>query len=375
MKCDLDVAKKDKQTLKIVLFCGGQGTRMWPMSRKSKPKQFQPLIGSQSMFAQMFGRLTKGFSAKDIFVVTGREYVGHVVQQAPKLPLENIIVEPEMRDTLAAVGLAATVLDKKFPNTLVAALWGADHLVRNEDEFIKALTVAAQLANEIDCIVEIDVRPTFPSIHLGYIQIGKMVKQVDGLGVFEFVRQVEKPDFETAKKFVQSWEYLWHVGYSVWKTRLMLSLYEKYQPEASQALEKIKESLGTARQDEVLTSQYKRIPKTSIDFAIFEKMQPGNQLVISADLGWTDIGAWDTLKDELAESEEQNVFQGHILDIDSQNCLVYCHSDGKVVATIGLKDLIVVDTPDALLVCAKEKAQAVKNVVEQLKEKKEGKFL
>jgi len=361
--------------LKIVLFCGGHGTRMWPMSRKDKPKQFQPLIGSQSMFAQMVKRLEKGFSPEDIFVVTGREYVGHVVQQAPKLPLENIIIEPEMRDTLAAVGLAAAVLDKKFPNCLVAALWGADHLVRNEEEFIKALRVAAKLAQEKDCIAEIDVRPTFPSIHLGYIQIGEMVQQIDGLGVFKFVKQVEKPDLEKAKKFVKSWEYLWHVGYSVWRTKLMLSLYKKHQAEAAQALEKIEEAWGTNQQEQVLANQYKKIPKTSIDFAILEKLEKGTQLVVSADLGWSDIGAWDILKDELADSEKENVLQGNVLDLGSENCLIYSHSDGKVIATLGLHDLIIVDTADALLICSKERAQDVKRIVEKLKEKKLNKFL
>src|SRR3972149_10171609 len=145
--------------LKIALFCGGAGTRMWPASRRSKPKQFQPLVGSESMFQGAVRRIKKGFPIKDVFVITGREYVGHVLQQEPDLPLENDIIVPEMRDTLAAVGYAAAVLDKKFGNPIVASLWAADHLVKNSDEFIKALKAAYEFVKESGKIVSIDVRP------------------------------------------------------------------------------------------------------------------------------------------------------------------------------------------------------------------------
>lgn len=360
---------KGKSNLKIVLFCGGQGTRMWPMSRKDKPKQFQPLVGHESMFQSMVKRISKGFDVKNIYVVTGREYVGHVVDQAPNLPLQNIIIEPEMRDTLAAVGLAAAIINRKFPGATVASLWGADHLIRNDEEFIKSLRVASDLAQEHDVIVEIDVRPRFPSVHLGYIQVGKMINKVDGMGVFEFIRQIEKPDFETAKKFVSSWEYLWHVGYSVWKTRVMLAHYQKFAHETFNILEEISKNYGEGKDQQAALSAYRKIPKTSIDFAILEKLKKGDQLVISADLGWSDVGAWNILKDELSPDELKNITSGDVLDIDTKNCLIYSEGDNKVIATIGLEDLIIVDTPDALLICPKERAQDVKKIVEKLKEK------
>src|SRR3989344_3623422 len=154
---------KAHNDLKIVLFCGGTGTRMWPMSRKNRPKQFQPLIGFESMFQSAVRRIKKGFPIKDVFVVTGRQYVGLVLEQVPDLPLENIIIEPEMRDTLAAVGLAAAVLDKKFKNPTVAALWAADHLVKNDNEFVKALKTAYSYVQTSNRIVSIDVNPTYPN--------------------------------------------------------------------------------------------------------------------------------------------------------------------------------------------------------------------
>src|SRR3989338_6078167 len=236
---------------KIVLFCGGTGTRMWPASRKDKPKQFQPLVGKKSMFQQALDRIKKGFSIKDVFVITGRQYVGLVADQEPSLPLENIIIEPEMRDTLAAVGYAAAVLDKKFKNPILASLWAADHLVKNSDEFIKALKAAYDFVDETGKIVSIDVRPTYPNIHVGYIQIGKMIKKLDRLAVFEYVKQIEKPNLRQAKNFLQSWAYLWHAGYKVWPAQKMLSLYQKHSPEVFAGLSKIQKAWDSDHQEEI----------------------------------------------------------------------------------------------------------------------------
>ena len=361
--------------LKIALFCGGTGTRMWPASRRDKPKQFQPLVGKESMFQQAVRRIKKGFPLKDVYVVTGRQYVGLVVQQAPDLSLENIIIEPEMRDTLAAVGYAAVVLDKKFDNPTVASLWAADHLVKNNENFIKALKAAYDYAEESGKIVSVDVRPTYPNMHVGYIQIGKMIKKMDGLAFFEYVKHIEKPDLATAKKLIASWEYLWHAGYKVWKAKKMLALYKKHTPNVYKGLMTIQNAWGTDKQEEIVRKTYPNFEKISVDFAILEKADPNELVVLPADLGWSDIGAWNILKDELTETQKDNLISGDVIDIDSQDCLIYNTSPNKVVATIGLKDLVVVDTQDGLLVCQKDRVSDVKKVIEQLIEKKKEKFL
>ncbi len=361
--------------LKIVLFCGGTGTRMWPMSRRDKPKQFQPLVGEKSMFQQAVGRIKKGFPIKDVFVITGRHYVGLVVEQEPDLPLENIIIEPEMRDTAAAVGYAAAVLDKKFDNPIVASLWAADHLVKNDREFISALKSAYGFAKDTGKMVSIDVKPTYPNVHVGYIQIGKMIKKTNGMAFFQYVRQLEKPDMATAKKFASSWEYLWHAGYKVWHTQSMLSLFKKHAPKMHDNLTAIQKSWGTDKQDEVVRKVYPEFEKNSVDYAIFEKMDPKEFVVLSADLGWSDIGAWNILKDELSENNQDNVIKGQVYDIESRDCLIYGNSENKVVVTVGLEDLIVVDTPDALLVCHKDRISEVKKIIEKLKEEKKEQFL
>jgi mannose-1-phosphate guanylyltransferase len=344
------------------------------MSRKNLPKQFQSLIGDKSLFQQAVDRVKKGFPMRDIFVVTGRDQVGLVLQQEPDLPLENVIIEPETRDMLAAFGFAATVLDKKFNNPIVASLW-TDHLVRNGEEFVKALKSAYEYAKNNGKIVSIDVRPTYPNVHIGYIQIGKMLEKFNNMAIFEYVRQIEKPDLSTAKKFVKSWEYLWHAGYKVWHAQKMLSFYKKFTPKAYEGLMKIHEAWGTDKQEEVVRKIYPDFEKISVDFAIFEKIDSKEIVVLSADLGWSDVGAWNILKEELSENHKDNVIKGDVFDLGSSDSLIYETTPDKIIATIGLEDLIVVDTPDALLVSKKDRIAEVKKIIEKLKDAKKDKYL
>ncbi len=353
--------------LKIALFCGGSGTRMWPMSRKNLPKQFQPLIENQSTFEMMVKRLQGKFSPTEIFPVTTRDNVAWIVKLTPEIPLENIIIEPEMRDTAAAVGLSAAVLDKKFANPNVLALW-SDHVVRNEKEFLKSIELANLTASETNKFVEIGVRPTSPSVALGYLKVGKMIKRVDGLAIFEFTAQIEKPDYDQAKKFAESWEYLWHIGYSIWSAQKMLKFFEKHFSRAFDPLIKIQKAWGTPSQEQVLNSQYAKIPKNSIDFAINAHLTGDDQVVISADLGWRDVGTWNELKEEMSTAPGDNIIQGDVIGIDLKDCLVYSTKEKKIIAGIGLEGLIVVDTENALLICPKDRTQDVKRIIEKLKE-------
>lgn len=361
--------------MKIVIFSGGSGTRMWPLSRRDLPKQFQNLVGEKSMFQQMVDNILEGFDPKDVFILTGKNYLDIVKEQVPQLDEQNIIGEPEMRDTLAAVGFAVAYLDKKFPGETMAALWGADHILKEKKTLINALKAAEKLANEKNVIAKVDVRPTFPSVHLGYIELGSKVENIEDFEVFEFVRHVEKPDFATAEKFLEAGNYLWNTGYFVWKIDKIMELFQKYTPEMSAILDKIKEAIGTEKEEQVIAEQYNLIPKKMIDHALFEKLQHGDQLEIPADLGWTDVGAWNVLKDELAEEDGNNVVRADHIDIDSKDCLIYEVDENKIVATVGLEGMIVVDTPDALLICPKNRSQDVKRIVEQLKEQNKTKFL
>ncbi len=360
-------------SLKLLLFCGGSGTRLWPMSRQGRPKQFQPLVGSDSLFQLMLRRLARGFGIENVFVSTGLQYVDLVRQQTPELPAENIIAEPEMRDTLAAVGYAVAVLDQRFPGTAVATLWGADHVIRNEEIFLEAIRAAAELTVERDWVVKIDVPPTYPNTGLGYIEVGDKIDRVHDFDVYAFVRQIEKPDEERAREFVDSGRFMWNTGYIVWTTSKVLDLYAKHAPDTFERLKRIRSLLeeddrssgkGLSDSDARLAEEFGKIEKLSIDYGVFQKMGGSEFAVMPADLGWSDIGAWNVLRDELQEGE--NVVRGSVMTIDTRGSLVYGLTD-RTIVTIGLDGFIVVDTEDALLICPADRSQDVKRVIERLK--------
>lgn len=358
---------EENSKMKIILFCGGSGTRMWPMSRKSRPKQFQPLIGNKSMFKQQVDRLCLGYDIKDIFISTGKQYKDIILSEVPDLPKENLLLEPEMRDTLGCVGYAVMLIQKKYPESIIATMWGADHYIRHDKELVDALKIAEKIANEEDLIVNIDAKPTSPNVNLGYMEIGKLLKEKNGFSFFEFIRQVEKPDLKTAQQFLRSYKYLWHAGYAVFKSKLMIDLYKAHAPEVYQTLKKVI--------DEGKTEEYLKIPKISVDLGIYEKLNRGQIVEMPVDLGWSDVGAWNILKDELAKNGKANVVKGENYDIDSIDCLIYELNPKKIIATVGCENLVIVDTPDALLVCPKYKSQEVKKIVERLKAEGKDKYL
>lgn len=352
--------------MKIVIFAGGVGTRLWPMSRTDFPKQFKLLIGEKSIFRQTLERILKGFEPEDVFVSTGKEYARYISTQAPEIPLRNIILEPQRRDSLGAVGYATMYVHHYFPNCVMAAIWGADHLVKDGDTFRRALSVAEKIAEEEPVICKVDTRPTFPSTFNGWVEIGKVVKKINGFEIHEFIRFVEKPDLSTAKKLFKSSKYLINVGYMVWKTDLMLSFYQKYQPEIYERLIKIDSALGTDKEQEVLREEYLGMKKDSIDYGIFEKLTPKDMLAIPTDMGWVDVGTWDLLFSGLSKNETDNVIQGDVSVIDSKKNLVFSDSN-RTIGIIGMDGVIVVDTGDALLVCKRDRSGEVKKLLEQFK--------
>lgn len=325
------------------------------------------------MFQKTVKRIKKGFPVEDIFVITGKDYLKIIREQAPEIPLKNIIIEPVMRDTLAAVGYAITYLNKKYPGTIMAAIWGADHLVKNEDVFVKVLKTANAVCKENNCIVRIGVNPGFPSTQLGYVKVGKSAGEKDGFQIFEFKKAIEKPDLKTAKKFLESFSYLWNTGYFVWPVDFAMQLYKKYSPDNYKVLKKIGDSIGTDEEKKTLSVEYSKIEKNSVDYSIFEKLNPEEELVIPADLGWADIGAWNVLKEQLS-SENGNVESGLHVGIDSKNNLIYGPSK-KLITTIGIEGMVVVDTGDALLICPQERAADVKSIVKKIEEKGLVKYL
>lgn len=351
--------------MKIVIFAGGVGTRLWPLSRKNTPKQFEKIINDKSMLQVSVSKLFPDFSWQDIYISTNSQYEQILKKQFPQIPEENLIFEPAMRDVGPAVGLVMANFIKKFPNEQIAILWG-DHLIKKDGEFRHVLKVAEGLIEKNpQAIVFVGQKPRFPSVNLGYIEFGEETKQADGLPVYEFKSFKYRPDEETAKKFLDDGKYAWNLGYFVTTPKFLWAQFEKFAPKLFVELKKISESVGTNVYEKVLNEVYPQMEKISFDNAILEKLDPKEGMVLPVDIGWSDIGAWEALKEALAESEEENVTKGNVELVDSKDNLVFNYNNHLVVG-IDLEGMLVINTGDVLLVCPKESVPKIKKYVESL---------
>lgn len=362
-----------KEKVRIAIICGGYGTRMWPMSRQDSPKQFLPLLGNISLFQDTLARVKLSFKPEDIYLSAPEEQVKFLQGQAPGISRENIVAEPERRDTLGAIGYATAFIDKHFPNSLMAVTW-SDHLVRERKRYARLFHLAARICQTKDVICKIDVRPPYPATQLGWVKIGKLMGKVGGYPVHEFTKFIEKPRAEEAERMFVKKQYLINTGYFVWRTSVMLDFYQRYAPACHRHLQRIQMTMGTKGEKEKVAREYHQIEKTSVDYGIFEKLPPGSQLVIPVDLGWHDAGTWDLLYEALARGQRQNIASGKVEFIDAKGNLVYIPKK-KIAAVIGAKDLVVVDTRNGLLVCQRGRAKDVKKFVNLLKQKGRQEYL
>lgn len=351
--------------MKAVIFAGGVGTRLWPLSRKKSPKQFEKIVGDQSTLQLAAGRLQPDFSWNDLYISTGERYAELVSQQLDQLPPNHIIGEPVMRDVGPAVGLATALLSKESPDEPMVILW-SDHLVKKEALFRKILRVAGELVSkDPNKIVFVSQKARFASENLGWINYGSLVKEMDGVKLHAFVDFQYRPDAETAKRYFESGHHAWNLGYFVTTPRFLLSQYEKYVPNVYQGLMRIADAWRTGAYQDVLNEVYPTLEKINFDNAILEKLNPSNAYVISDNIEWSDIGAWEALKEALVDSEDKNVTQGEVMLQDTEDSLVYNYGKQLVVA-IDCKELLVVNTDDVLLVCKKTSVPKVKKFVESL---------
>lgn len=354
--------------MKVVIFCGGRGTRLWPVSRVSEPKPFVKFVRGKSFFELTYERYRKVFSPEEIFVSTEDAYVHFVKKQAPEIPRTNIIAEPERKDILAACGLATAVVNKYYPREAILISW-AKHLIARESVFLNAVAVAGEYADKTGLIVSVDSKPTYPSVHQGWVKMGDTLETVNEFQIKQLVKQIEKPKVEIAEKLLKSGDWLLNTGYRVWKADVMLEYYRQYQPAMYKGLQKIVDAWGTKSQEEVLKNEYHDFVKQSIEYGIFEKL-PGNvRATIAADMGWEDIGiSWEEYYKALITPKMQTVVEGgaEAQFIDSKNNLVYGPKN-KMVGVIGLSNVAVVDTPNGLLVCKLDETQKVKDLYAYLK--------
>lgn len=360
------------QTLKnhyVILLAGGSGTRLWPKSRVRKPKQFLRLAGKTTLFIDAVRRVVPVVSYEKIFVVTNEDYVAEIQNEAPNLPRKNILIEPEGKSTASAIGLAVAHIHKKNPQAVVASL-ACDHLVKKPGEFREVLQAAFEAAKRDENLVIIGIHPTHADTGLGYIHVKEKLLEIGGRPVFKVENFTEKPDLPTAEAFLATKEYFWNASYFVAKTSVFLAAFKEYMPKLYEGLEKIEKAIGTKQESEVVGKVWQGLEEMPIDYGVIEKAK--NLVMIPANVGWSDIGNWAVLHEVLTPTEEGNVIigdeEGRHLSLGTKGCLI--HSNGRLIATIGLDDMVIVDTLDALLICPKDKVQEVKKIVEILKKEK-----
>lgn len=350
--------------MKAIIFAGGVGTRLWPLSRKNSPKQFEKIISNSSMLQLAVERLLSQFKASDIYITTGKQYNDIVSEQLPFIPPENIIVEPATRDVGPAVGLISALFAKKFPYEPIAILWGSDHLVRDKQLFNKVLQAAGKIIRKDNGrIIFVGQKPRFASQNLGWIEFGSRMGKTEGINLYEFKGFKYRPDLETAERFFKDRRHAWNLGYFVTTPSFLWGLFRQFAHGIYEKLRVIQDSFETDRYMDILQKVYPTIEKISFDNAILEKLDPQLALVISENLGWSDVGAWEALQEALAHYPEENVKKGKVYLADSRGSLVYNLDEEKLVVGIDLEDNIIVNTHDVVLITKKDSVPKIKELV------------
>lgn len=345
-----------------VIMAGGRGERFWPKSRNDFPKQFLSLTSDgKTMIQKTVQRILPLVSYDDIFIVTNQKYVGLVKEQLPQIPDENILAEPMAKNTAPCIGLACAVIRKKYQDAMMLVL-PSDHLIRYEPMYIDTLKQAISVAEQDNTLVTIGITPTYAETGYGYINFSRDTQE-NRMCVYKVNRFVEKPDIDTAKKYLASGDYLWNSGMFVWKVSSIMNDFARFLPETYEGLERIEESVEQNNFEQVLRTEFEKFKSESIDFGIMEKSD--SIYVVSGSFGWDDVGSWLALERINTTNEYGSYVKGDVITINTKRSIV---SGGKrLIAMVGVEDMIVVDTDDTILICAKDSAQDIKKVIENLK--------
>lgn len=345
-----------------VIMAGGRGERFWPKSRNDFPKQFLSLTSDgKTMIQKTVQRILPLVSYDDIFIVTNQKYVELVKEQLPQIPDENILAEPMAKNTAPCIGLACAVIRKKYGDAMMLVL-PSDHLIRYEPMYIDTLRQAVSVAEQDNTLVTIGITPTYAETGYGYINFSRDIQE-NRMCVYKVNKFVEKPDIDTAKKYLASGDYLWNSGMFVWKVSSIMNDFARFLPETYKGLETIEQNVGQDNFEQVLRTEFENFKSESIDFGIMEKSD--SIYVVSGSFGWDDVGSWLALERINTTNEYGSYVKGDVITINTKRSIV---SGGKrLIAMVGVEDMIVVDTDDTILICAKDSAQDIKKVIENLK--------
>jgi len=350
-----------------VLMAGGVGTRFWPLSRAAMPKQILNLLDERSMLQMTYDRIKSLTTPDKILVITNVELKELIRKQLPELPEENIITEPFGRNTAPCIGLAGTIIQKRSSEDEMMVVLPADHLIKNENEFRNTIEAALTYSQSQKCLITLGVKPFYPETGYGYIQRGDKIYETGDKTVYNVRTFAEKPNLDTAERFMQSGDFLWNSGMFIWSTDLIMKKFAEYQPDMFEGIQEIYNAVDTPRMAEVVEKIYSQFKSVSIDCAIME--QASDVCVLEADFQWNDVGSWDAAYLISDKDKDENAVKAkeHCLINASNN---YIYSKNKIVALVDVDDLVVVETDDALLITRRGQSQNVKTVVDNLRQKK-----
>ncbi|MDD4351425.1 MAG: mannose-1-phosphate guanylyltransferase [Candidatus Gracilibacteria bacterium] len=355
--------------MKIVIMAGGGGTRLWPASREKFPKQFQKLVGNKSLLQQTYARARKIVTAKDIVIATNQRFLKEIKKQLPQVPAQNFVLEPAKRDNAAAVGLNCLEIAYRIGSPKeVMVMLPADHVIQNIEKFKNLIQKGARyIKQNPDYILTLGIKPTYPETGYGYIESsGEVLGTIELSPLFSVKRFVEKPDIKKAKKYIRNDNYYWNSGIFLWRVGHMLELYRQNLPQIYQGLLKIKQSLGKTDYRKNLAKIYPALQKTSVDFGIMEKVKKIGVIPVN-DLKWNDIGNWAAVHDLKEKDQAGNAVSKNVLTLDSKNNLIL--SDKKLVAVLGVENIVLIETPDAILVARKDRVHEVKKLLAKVPNK------
>ena len=357
-----------------VIMAGGGGTRLWPLSRRKTPKQALKLLGEKTLFQTTVERLEGFFPIERILVVTVAEQADLLKKQVPELPEENFLIEPAPRGTASVVGFAATILHHRDPEA-VMALFPADHFIRNRDLFYHLLGTAVDVAQK-DYLVTLGITPTFPATGYGYIQRGKKLEDNFAYPVYNVARFKEKPGKEEAYEMSVRGGYSWNSGMFIWRTQTILSEIDQQMPELKSVLDEISDSLASPELASIIQKVWMPLKSETIDYGIMENAEKVAVLPASG-LDWSDVGSWDSLFDVVLPNDAHGniLLNGECIAEDTRNSLVYGNNEKRLVVTIGVDDLVIVDSGDVLLIAQRDQAQNVREIVEKLKKENKKEYL
>ena len=353
-----------------LIMAGGSGTRFWPRSKVAKPKQYLNLFGNESLLQSTIKRFETFTEDSNIYIVSSKTQAKVLEEQTPMLPKENLIYEPVGKNTLPCIGLAAMFAEKENPDG-VMVVSPSDHLIKDEELFRDTVLAGAKIAQEKDGIVTIGITPTYPATGYGYVKTGEHVTGNNKIGQYRVERFIEKPDEETAKKYLQQGGFFWNSGLFIFKISVFLEAVKEFAPDLYADLRKIQADMGSPSFEQTLDTIYRAVESISVDYGIMEHAK--NIYLVEGNFDWNDLGSWESVYLTDKKDENGNAVSGEAILSDTKNSYVY--SDSGLVAVVGLDDIVVVQDGNTTLVCKRDKTEDVKKIVEKLKSGNKNTFL